>query len=179
MLEPKEGIRETLNNPWYKEPWAWLLMCGPFIVVIAGFVTFYIAADTQDSLVTDDYYKEGKYIHLLIERDQMALQKKLTGQAYFNKNGSEVRVAMQGDLPVNTPITLYINHPTFASQDQMIKLNSIGGNMYQASLKPLRASKYWHIQIEDDAKTWRIQERWYPEQNNEIKLTSALEQVNK
>ncbi|WP_251864548.1 nitrogen fixation protein FixH [Achromobacter sp. Marseille-Q4962] len=30
-------------QPWYREPWPWLLMAGPFIVLIGCFITIYLA----------------------------------------------------------------------------------------------------------------------------------------
>ena len=29
----------TIAKPWYREPWPWLLMLGPAVVVVAGFIT--------------------------------------------------------------------------------------------------------------------------------------------
>mgnify|MGYP000916835605 FL=1 len=46
-------------KPWYREPWPWLLMSGPGLVVIAGVVTAWIAFSGADGLVADDYYKQG------------------------------------------------------------------------------------------------------------------------
>ena len=39
--------------PWYREPWPWLLMLGPLIVIIAGVITAYLAVVTSDGLVED------------------------------------------------------------------------------------------------------------------------------
>lgn len=47
------------SSPWYREPWPWLLMAGPLIVIIAGLVTAWLAVTSSDGLVTDDYYKKG------------------------------------------------------------------------------------------------------------------------
>jgi hypothetical protein len=47
------------SKVWYKEPWPWLLMAGPAIVVVAGFITFYLAQVNAADLVSDDYYKDG------------------------------------------------------------------------------------------------------------------------
>ena len=44
-------------NPWYREPWPWILMAGPATVVVAGIVTAWIAVANQDPLVVDNYYK--------------------------------------------------------------------------------------------------------------------------
>lgn len=35
-------VRED-KNPWYKEPWPWILMSGPAIVVVACIYTIYLA----------------------------------------------------------------------------------------------------------------------------------------
>ena len=46
--------------PWYKQRWPWILMSGPAIVVVAGFITLGLAIHTSDSLVDDDYYKKAQ-----------------------------------------------------------------------------------------------------------------------
>ena len=40
-------------KPWYREPWPWILMAGPAIVVVAGFTTLVIAVRTADPIVSD------------------------------------------------------------------------------------------------------------------------------
>jgi hypothetical protein len=45
--------------PWWKFGHVWLVLAGPAIVVIASFVTFYIAVTRPDPVVTEDYYRKG------------------------------------------------------------------------------------------------------------------------
>jgi hypothetical protein len=40
-------------KPWYREPWPWILMSGPAVVVVAGLVTAVIAVRTSDPIVAD------------------------------------------------------------------------------------------------------------------------------
>ena len=54
------------TQPWYREPWPWILMAGPAIVVVAGFATLAIAVKTDDGLVADDYYKQGLAINRVL-----------------------------------------------------------------------------------------------------------------
>jgi hypothetical protein len=35
------------GRPWYREPWPWILAAGPFIVVIAGIYTAWLAIKVQ------------------------------------------------------------------------------------------------------------------------------------
>ena len=77
--------RTTPPTPWYREPWPWLLMAGPAIVVVAGFVTLGMAINSADGLVADDYYKEGNAINMTMHRDVRA-----------RELGYHARVAMAG-----------------------------------------------------------------------------------
>jgi len=52
------GLIRADRQPWYKEPWPWLLMLGPFVVVIAGLATAWLAGKSYDGFVTADYYKK-------------------------------------------------------------------------------------------------------------------------
>lgn len=45
--------------PWWRFGHVWLVISGPAIVVIAGFVTLYIALTMPDPVVADDYYRQG------------------------------------------------------------------------------------------------------------------------
>ena len=42
------------NQPWYKDRWPWILMAGPAVVVVAGFITLWLAISSDDGLVSDD-----------------------------------------------------------------------------------------------------------------------------
>ena len=51
------------SQPWYRQFWPWFLIALPATVVVAGLTTWWIAAHKADSLVVDDYYKEGLAIN--------------------------------------------------------------------------------------------------------------------
>lgn len=48
-----------LTVPWWKFGYVWLIVAGPAIVVVASFVTFYLAVTRPDPVVTEDYYRKG------------------------------------------------------------------------------------------------------------------------
>jgi uncharacterized protein len=58
---------------WWNFGYAWLVFSGPFIVVIASFITLYLAITRPDPAV-DDYYRKGIEINKTLdaERDAMA-----------------------------------------------------------------------------------------------------------
>ena len=51
------------TRPWFREPWVWLLIALPASAVLGGMVTIWIAVDSDDGLVVDDYYKRGLEIN--------------------------------------------------------------------------------------------------------------------
>lgn len=45
--------------PWWKFGYVWLVLAGPAVVVVASFITLYLAVTRPDQLVSDDYYRQG------------------------------------------------------------------------------------------------------------------------
>jgi hypothetical protein len=49
----------TPAAPWWKFGHVWLVVSGPLIVVVASFLTFYLAARGMDPVVDENYYQTG------------------------------------------------------------------------------------------------------------------------
>jgi len=45
--------------PWWKFGHVWLVIAGPAIVVVASFITLYLAITRPDPVVSEDYYLKG------------------------------------------------------------------------------------------------------------------------
>lgn len=56
---------------WWRFPLLWMVMAGPAIVILASFVTLWLAVRTPDPVVDADYYRRG------IEIDKVLADKKL------------------------------------------------------------------------------------------------------
>ena len=58
--------KDTTERPWYCHRWPWFLMAGPFVVVIAGIVTTYLAIRSNDGLVADgqEHRQDGDHCQL-------------------------------------------------------------------------------------------------------------------
>ena len=55
--------------PWWKFGHVWLVVAGPAVVVVASFVTLYLAVTRPDPLVTEDYYRKGIEINKTLEAE--------------------------------------------------------------------------------------------------------------
>ena len=58
------------NAPWWTHGHVWLLISGPVAVVIAGFVTLWLALGTPDPVVAEDYYRRGLDINKTLVKEQ-------------------------------------------------------------------------------------------------------------
>ena len=47
---PRQHISPQ-QRPWYREPWPWIIMSGPAIVVVASFVTLWLAIVSADGII--------------------------------------------------------------------------------------------------------------------------------
>ena len=62
-----------LGQPWWKFGHVWLVIAGPAIVVVAGFVTAYLAVSGQDPVVDEDYYRKGLEINKTLSDNPSSL----------------------------------------------------------------------------------------------------------
>ncbi|MCE1249878.1 MAG: FixH family protein [Comamonadaceae bacterium] len=51
------------TQPWWKYGHVWMLIAGPAIVVVAGFVTLWLAVRQPDPVIAEDYYRQGLEIN--------------------------------------------------------------------------------------------------------------------
>ena len=143
------------TQPWYREPWPWLLMLGPFVVVVAGIVTAWLAVSSSDGLVTDDYYKKGLKADQTIARSERARTLGLAASVRVTADTLSLQLsAAAKDFTPPERLVVMVSHPTRAGLDQTQVLTRNGAG-YAASFR-LPASGHWLVSIEDEAKTWRL-----------------------
>lgn len=147
--------RTADSKPWYREPWPWLLMAGPAVVVVAGLVTAYLAVTTNDGLVVDDYYRRGLAINATLVRQEHATELGLSAVVTLPAGRDAVRVTLGGVVERQAPIRLRFVHPTRGGLDQSTRLLPLAGSDYGATLKPL-APGAWQVLLEDEASGWRL-----------------------
>lgn len=159
------------RGPWYREPWPWLLALGPVTVIIAGFITAYLAVISNDGLVEDDYYKQGLTVNQRTARDQRAGELAIEADLVVGGSGDRIRALLRGNEEFQLPeaLTLRIVHPTRPGFDQAVVLRSEGGGVYAGVLTPVQGR--WHLALEDDRQEWRLVGDWMTGQ--QPRLTTA------
>ena len=119
--------------PWYRQFWPWALMAGPAIVVVAGFITLWLALRTPEALVVDDYYKEGRAIQQSLQRDTAARNLGLSGHLQLDQREVELNVKAQATYAWPEQLELLLSHPVDAKQDQRVLLQRYWQNQESSS----------------------------------------------
>lgn len=164
-------------RPWYKEPWVLGLMAGPAIVVVAGIITLRLAIVSDDGMVSDDYYKQGKEINMELRRDEAATRMGLTAQVLIAPDMRSVSVMTTSRQPLPDTLQLRLMHPASADLDQVVTLSASAPGQYRGALKP-HGANHWYLRLEDAGNQWRIQGEWRPAEGQAVLLgTPKLETV--
>ncbi|MDD5247834.1 MAG: FixH family protein [Rhodocyclaceae bacterium] len=143
-------------KPWYREPWPWILMAGPFIVVIAATYTAYLAMSSADGLVADDYYKQGLSVNRTIARSDYAQKLGVAVALHAAEGGFAITLSArdQSFVPPQSLIVT-LSHPTLAGMDQTGVFER-KGDTYTGKLR-LPAAGHWIVLVEDAPKSWRLE----------------------
>jgi hypothetical protein len=140
-------------KPWFKEPWPWILMSGPAIVVVAGVITMWLAYVSTDGLVADDYYKRGLAINQELQRDQAAADRGLAAE--MDARDGLLRVRLTGRNADPEALFALMVHGTRAGLDERLRLARVGPGLYQGALPELPRGR-WTVILEDPRRQWRI-----------------------
>jgi len=147
-------IKEN-SKPWHSYPLVWMMIFIPFIAVIMGVVMLWLAIDTDDGLVADDYYKQGLEINRVIERDKKAAELGLSATIEFDNSASVIKVTFdKGSLnsyPNNLP--LHLQHATRANSDITVILDHGIDNQYIGHTSQSISEGIWYFTLTGDDET--------------------------
>ena len=171
----EKPMKTVVAQPWYREQWPWILAAGPFIVVIAGIYTAWLAVKSNDGLVTDDYYRKGLAANQTIARSEQAVR--LGVVAGLRIAGDTVSVRLQASdkgFVMPPTLALTITHPTRAGLDQSRVLLR-NGDIYSGEVR-LPAAGHWLVLVEDERKIWRLMGNIVLPANGETLIGSLAQQ---
>ncbi|QLE85587.1 MULTISPECIES: FixH family protein [Shewanella] len=143
-------------QPWYKQFWPWFLIVLPLIAVVASFNLLYLAIENRDSLVSEDYYKDGKRINMDLRAIKQAKQLGMQYELLVDDN--KLTLTQHGGEAYLAALTVQFFHPTIKERDFNQVVTADGNQQYQIALEqPLTGA--WDVRIEGFDKSWRIQKR--------------------
>lgn len=158
-------LEQPAPAPWYRHRWPWLIMLGPFLVVLAGSYTMWLAYSREDALVVGDYYSQGKAINRDLSRDRAAARLGLQAALRYDAaSGQLLGTVTGGDGAVQGQMTLKLVHSTRPEKDIVLPLLADAEGNISASLPMLEKAR-WQVMLEDRQRSWRIGGVWpWPQQ---------------
>jgi len=142
---------------WYRQPMVWMVIAIPASAVIVGMAQLTISILTFDGLVEDDYYKKGKNINQILERDEFALEQGILAEVQIDVHTGIVVIGLSnsGDYTFPDVLGLALLHPTQSRKDVKLLLSKgPDGRYYSELLEPLSDGR-WYFRVSE--ANWRLQ----------------------
>lgn len=146
-----------MTEKWYKQFWPWFLIIVPSASISMGVVIVYIAVTTEHSMVSDDYYKEGKAINVSLRKKQHAKQLNLIAGLEILQDSVQVKFK-QALPPDPTAIKLDFFHSTLEDKDFFVMLTRDALGVYKGIL-PASPDGKWRLTITPFDESWKIRQQ--------------------
>ena len=161
------------NRPWYKEPYVFMLIAFPLSSVIVCTILITFATNTKDTLVRDNYYKDGLAINQELKWDKKAKSWDIRAELTVKGNTATFVLLNTRQVAPNM-LQLKLSHPTLAESDrdslmQLTQEKQNGKPVYQGFIDDLTDGRYY-VQVESPEQSWRLRNELYIAQGE----TSAL-----
>lgn len=88
------NTQTSATAPWWKFGHVWLVISGPAIVVVASFITLYLAISRPDPVLDDDYYRKGININ-----KELAVHPSSLAPAMQGRNHAATGVPQPAEAP--------------------------------------------------------------------------------
>lgn len=143
------------KSVWYREPLVWMVIAIPFTAVAMGVLILVLAIRSDDGLVVDDYYRQGKQINRVLARDRAAAARGVQGRVELDDARQQVLIRLTATDPaaIPDPVELKFLHATRGGFDKIMVLARDADGAYRAPL-PTLAPGRWNLQL--SAQDWRL-----------------------
>ena len=164
------------SKPWHKFPLVWMMFAIPFSAVIMGVVMIWLAVDTDDGLVADDYYKQGLAINDVISLDKKAAELGLSAIIEFDNDARIIRLRFEKGLLEAYPksLPLQLQHATRENSDISVLLDHGIDDQYIGHVGQSISEGIWYFEISDKESdaNWKLKARSHVHSRNIIHLQS-------
>ncbi len=149
-------METTDTKPWYKYFWPWFLIAVPTSSFIVGYFVIYFATNTEDSLVVDDYYKEGKAINASMAKVEVARRQRIMTDLTINDGA--IAVEFHSGIPANgNALKLNFYHVTLQNKDFSILLTRDANGVYRGFTEQDTSGK-WKVSLTPLDEKWKVQQ---------------------
>jgi hypothetical protein len=149
-------MQSDIPTAWYKQFWPWFLIIVPITSMVLSFSMMGLAFNGEDSMVIDDYYKEGRAINLKIQKFEQAKILNISTRTQVFSDYVEV-IFMSGSPESGEALTLDFFHSTQKFKDFSVVLLRDANGIYRAPLTTDVSGK-WQLSLHPFDENWKIQQ---------------------
>jgi hypothetical protein len=148
-------MQSDIPKIWYKQFWPWFLIVVPLTSMVLSFSMMNLAFTGEDSMVIDDYYKEGRSINLKIQKLEQAKILNIATKTHVFSDYVEV-IFISGAPDNGEALTLDFFHSTQKFKDFSVTLLRDANGIYRAPLTVDVLGK-WKLSLHPFDENWKIQ----------------------
>ncbi|PKG99488.1 FixH family protein [Paraglaciecola sp. MB-3u-78] len=148
-------MQSDIPKVWYKQFWPWFLIIVPLTSMVLSFTMMNLAFTGEDSMVIDDYYKEGRAINLKIKKLEQAKILNISTKTQVFSDYVEV-IFISGEPENGEALTLDFFHSTQKFKDFSVTLFRDANGVYRAPLTGDVLGK-WQLSLHPFNENWKIQ----------------------
>lgn len=163
--------------PWYRQGWFWFIVAIPMASVCLGTTMLIVAFTNPDTLVKDDYYRDGKAINQVIARNLKAEALQISANINIDELTGEVLVQLNS-LQEQYPNTLQLSFlsPTLEKDDQVLGLHQISPDRFIGQLESqIKGRRYIHLEtisVQDSYKP--SEDGWLIEAHQQVQAGESF-----
>ncbi|WP_081588966.1 FixH family protein [Paraglaciecola psychrophila] len=148
-------MQSDILKVWYKQFWPWFLIIVPLTSMVLSFTMMNLAFTGKDSMVIDDYYKEGRGINLKIKKLQQAKSLNISTKTQVFADYVEV-IFISGEPENGEALILDFYHSTQKFKDFSVTVLRDANGVYRAPLTDNMLGK-WQLSLHPFNGDWKIQ----------------------
>lgn len=140
--------------PWYRAPMLWLAVALPALTVVAGVVTYLIAADGHNDADPDAVRRVAQVQTSDLHQDETAARLGLSAHAAIEPLSGRVRLRMNV-IGTDTNLQLILTHKSQARRDQVVRLTASAGGDWIGVL-PSDHGGAFNVALVPASALWRL-----------------------
>lgn len=150
-------MTQTDSKPWFRQFWPWFLIAIPSSSVVMGVIMINLAMNGKDSLVRQDWYKDGMAINQRMDKQMKAQQLGIQASLTLDKTSGDLYLATQNlDLRQDNQLALSLIHPTLEGKDRQLQLYLAPDNRFYTKLD-FRPQGFYYLLITPSSGEWEIE----------------------
>ena len=141
---------------WYKQFWPWFIIFFPASAVVAGLITVGIAFKYSDSLVKDNWYKDGKAINQRLDKQKRAKALGINALITLDRDKKHLALTLDNvDGLQSNSVNVSLFHPTQPEKDREYQAYYTPQGQFVIQLQVI-PSGFYHIAINPKNTEWKL-----------------------